>query len=441
MSSHNALAPDTKPTASIPEGSKDLCREAVQWVVLSVLVLSGHWAGSAVFEFSLGVFDREWHWVMAWLPLPLGVLFLVFIALFYVRLTTRLGMRPKLKRRHFSAIGLAIATLLAAYGAAVSGERTFIALANGWAVRPPHFWGGMLYWLAFVATSSLLFMHKDDLGAVMQFPKQKSSPRKKYLILFLSDLGDIEHQDGVPKWLSEAQATDTQVQLSRLETARPLPDINADLGKLIEIKQKNPKQRWSWEMPMRAIRHHIGTLEQVTVVCSPRSLEQAHWFFTLCHGYFPGIQFHLWAQGKTGQRFERVLCAPEVGNGRSTDDAQPEPDATKHPDVDSTSPSPNTGLRKQIATCEGCDFEDLNTLSSSMFQLLDVLTEQNNVSDHDIMIDFTGGQKTTSLVAACVTFNRPINAQYVRTGGRFERPGEDIISFDMTVDPLAAGPG
>ncbi len=42
------------------------------------------------------------------------------------------------------------------------------------------------------------------------------------------------------------------------------------------------------------------------------------------------------------------------------------------------------------------------------------------------MIDFTGGQKVTSVVAASLTFNRRIKAQYVQTN-----PPWQVVSYDV----------
>ncbi len=52
--------------------------------------------------------------------------------------------------------------------------------------------------------------------------------------------------------------------------------------------------------------------------------------------------------------------------------------------------------------------------------------KRRRVSDDRIMIDFTGGQKVTSVVAASVTFNRTIKAQYIQTNTPHE-----VISYDI----------
>jgi len=54
------------------------------------------------------------------------------------------------------------------------------------------------------------------------------------------------------------------------------------------------------------------------------------------------------------------------------------------------------------------------------------------------MIDFTSGQKPTSIVAATLTFNRKIKAQYVQTNDPWR-----VLSYDVvyaTTDTTGLGP-
>jgi hypothetical protein len=58
--------------------------------------------------------------------------------------------------------------------------------------------------------------------------------------------------------------------------------ITGDLHHDMEVYTKKEKTesvyRWKWEMPLRAINHHVGKLESVTIVCSDKSIRQVGWF-------------------------------------------------------------------------------------------------------------------------------------------------------------------
>jgi hypothetical protein len=60
--------------------------------------------------------------------------------------------------------------------------------------------------------------------------------------------------------------------------------------------------------------------------------------------------------------------------------------------------------------------------------------KRQHVADDRIMIDFTGGQKVTSVVAASVTFNRTIKAQYVQTNAPHQ-----VISYDILLGSSETG--
>ena len=51
---------------------------------------------------------------------------------------------------------------------------------------------------------------------------------------------------------------------------------------------------------------------------------------------------------------------------------------------------------------------------------------RKGIPESEIMVDFTGGQKPSSVVAAAVTFNRRVKAQYVQTN----RPW-NVVSYDL----------
>jgi hypothetical protein len=53
---------------------------------------------------------------------------------------------------------------------------------------------------------------------------------------------------------------------------------------------------------------------------------------------------------------------------------------------------------------------------------------QAGFNEQDIVIDITGGQKTTSIAGAVVTFNSQVTFQYVQTDDPY-----DVLIYDVVV--------
>lgn len=94
----------------------------------------------------------------------------------------------------------------------------------------------------------------------------------------------------------------------------------------------------------------------------------------------------------------------------------------------------NENSRAELVECPetqresgGWKFDEFDELSEAMMYRLSKFRDQR-IPDDQIMVDFTGGQKTTSVVAAAVTFNRRIKAQYVNTN----RPW-NVRSYDLII--------
>lgn len=215
-----------------------------------------------------------------------------------------------------------------------------------------------------------------------RYLSNEPAEKRKHLVLFLSNLPDNEKATGgVPEPL----------QLS--------DDIDADLIRLQTLKEHPSRLRWRWEMPLRAIRHHVdtangtilGPLENVTVICSTESLPQAPWFLNICSRYqlFRQVNFHLLA--KRNGRTEHLATLPSEWEN----------------------------------TLQGYDFESFDQLSHAVWMLLNKL-KKDRVKEDEIMIDITGGQKPTSIVGASLTFNREIRAQYVQTNHPWK-----VLSYDV----------
>src|SRR5207253_2024884 len=61
-------------------------------------------------------------------------------------------------------------------------------------------------------------------------------------------------------------------------------NMEADLEAMADYKQGKPF--WKWEMPLRAIKHHLGRLRTITLICSPESLTHVHWFGQIMRNYY-----------------------------------------------------------------------------------------------------------------------------------------------------------
>jgi len=206
-----------------------------------------------------------------------------------------------------------------------------------------------------------------------RFLKLERNPKKrKCLIVFLSEL-DERHASpgtGLPEGLELRH------------------DLRGDLKKLIEYKRSSPP--WRWEMPLRAIEHHLGKLDTIIVLCSHQSMRQAGRFQKILQGY-PEL---------TGVNMRFLV---------KTDDWAYSLADTYDPQIH-----------------EGFNFEHFDELSDALAYLLRKF-RRGKFTDSDIMIDFTGGQKVTSVVAAAITFNRSIKAQYVQTNDPWKAISYDIL--------------
>lgn len=217
--------------------------------------------------------------------------------------------------------------------------------------------------------------------------QKKDPPAYPNLVLFLSNLNvDRGYQPnrGVP------------------EGFQPTEDLDADIETLVQLKEREEKPiRWPWEMTLRGLRHHQGTLKRVIVFCSEKSLPQVHWLGDLLKNHYQSAfeDVELKVALRKGLGFRLVDCPTEAVLVRGPDDL-------------------------------GWDFEDFDSLSWGMIQLLNVLHDEG-VSPNRVVIDFTGGQKPNSVVGAAVTFNRDTVCQYVRT-----EPPHRVIHYDLVLTPL-----
>lgn len=228
------------------------------------------------------------------------------------------------------------------------------------------FFAGMVY---------LLILQKDFLfHPRTRYLSNEEAEEREHLVLFLSNLpAGLEASKGIPKWLSLSQ------------------DINKDLTSIKDLKQDNESLRWTWEMPLRAIHHHVNTLRTLTLICSKESISQVNFFVEICTQY----------RIKT---LEKIFLLAQK-DGRPVL-------------VDSFSIN-------NLSALHGFDFQSFDELSQAIWYFIRVF-KKKGYPEHQIMIDITGGQKPTSIVGASMTFNRAIKAQYVSTNEPW-----NVLSYDI----------
>jgi len=187
-----------------------------------------------------------------------------------------------------------------------------------------------------------------------------------------------------------------------------LETLGHDLEKIQKFKEEqkksgNPPLFWSWEMPLRAIYYHVKNpdnpiLQQIIIVCSKESLKQYPDFQRLLNRYLKNSAIKIKLLLKT--------------------DSQ---------ETSLSTYNKNTDLY-------GIDFEDFDDLSKHLHNAINKLVKQG-VKREQIMIDFTSGQKVTSVVAATLTFNSNIKAQYISTQ-TLNVKGYDIVYGTVQIPEL-----
>jgi hypothetical protein len=79
------------------------------------------------------------------------------------------------------------------------------------------------------------------------------------------------------------------------------------------------------------------------------------------------------------------------------------------------------------------NFEDLKELTKIIYTAVQELKELK-IDEEDIIIDVTGGQKTTSIAGAVVTLNSQVTFQYVQTNEPY-----NVVAYDVVIQsPVSA---
>jgi hypothetical protein len=247
-----------------------------------------------------------------------------------------------------------------------------------------------------VLVSAVLFL----VGIVLQW--QTVSPYRRF------------HTSNLRKMPAEQR----EVLVLFLSAIRdPLPpfvqitgDLEHDLQTLAARKREQSlaAQRidfWSWEQPLRAIHHNRrnGPLRRVILLGSKESVVQFDAFADQVFRKYPDLKNHVRLEAfyKTTRKI-KLLDEPAV----------------------------------RPAEQNGFDFEDFDELTRALEELIKQLCQDaaHPESPDKIQIDFTGGQKPTSVVAAVVTMFSRLSNLYVATNPRDPKANEwayDVWGYDF----------
>jgi hypothetical protein len=208
-------------------------------------------------------------------------------------------------------------------------------------------------------------------------------PKRQHLTLFVSNLapGTYDQTTGFPLGF------------------QPSFKLSDDLCALLVIKDQGGP-RWPWEMILRGVVHHVPRLQAVSVLCSTVSISQVHLLGHVLSQYqeFRDVKFQVMLRRDSGIDLVEL---------------------------------PSTAF-----TRGGWEFEEFDDLCNGLLELFRLL-EERGVRNREITVDLTGGYKVTSVVAAAVTFNRDVMAQYVQTE---RKTNHQAIGYDWVIeDPQSAG--
>lgn len=173
-----------------------------------------------------------------------------------------------------------------------------------------------------------------------------------------------------------------------------------------KIRAQEPGYYWPWEVLFRMIYHHREVLQKVVLVCSCETIKNAAGFGQMFNQFV--------SKGHWPERPYVKICVPRRGTYVTV------------------------GTDSPIRPEDGFNFsEDFTTMTEGI-QTVIARLEDEGYRKSDIAIDFTGGTKVTSIVAAGLTFNNRIQAQYVKVkSGELEVAGYDMVYSNRSADDIA----
>ena len=259
---------------------------------------------------------------------------------------------------------------------------------------PDHRWPGLTFaFLCFAIASLWLYSYRRDFAPVRSLSQSRSTPHRS-LVILVSTPNEALHErndgslclsppDGGETWCWDKpdKGIDPLAMPELPQFIRQSPSkmnsFEDNLDKDIVTMQRIGDRliwRWNWLQLLRGVRPHAEMVERVRLAGS---------------------------SGERGSFKHLELCEKLLRRYL--------PDKTiitRHP-------------RK-------VDFEDFNGLAR---ELRDIVTEEKKVgmTDEDIIIDITGGQKTTSIAGSSITFTTRVTFQYVST----QPPRYEVYAYDV----------
>ncbi len=283
----------------------------------------------------------------------------------------------------------------------------FFVLLAGWAADAikdtvDELWhGARFFWravivLIFAVTSWRLYRLKTrffDLQLEEMVPDEHPYKRK-VVICFLSTI----HGDRAVK------LADDGVNLLFRNCAIPLSDEM--FRRFSELRIQDPSCTWPWEVLFRMVHYHRDALQRVVLVCSRQTIADAPLFGQLFSRFV--------GQGSWPERPQLEVLIPRRGSFATV------------------------GTDYAFRADDGFDFhDDFAQISLGIQHVISGL-EHDGYRKSDIAIDFTGGTKVTSIVAAGLTFNNSIQAQHVRyREGDLQVVGYDMVYSNRTANDIA----
>jgi len=350
------------------------------WTLGLATAIVGHGAAASVLEHVEG---GEPHAIVRWL-VGFVVLTVIFYYLYENPLPQRLTRRLKWR---ISVIGLlpwlfGDAAVISLYGVAVLLHRDGLA-----AISTCEF---AIYVVSLVVCSSGFFLLRRNLLVIhtryLQSERITGDPARhsrgehgpRHIIGILSTAAGFRDNDFLPYGITLSEPPDLAADLEMLAAAKTQ---RASPGDAAMPSVQRPSRPWPWEMLLRALWPHRTSVRELTLVCSRESLAEAPRFVAILRRYreFRGVGVNVWA---------------EEGSIRSLHAA----------DDDAA-----------LASLRGFDFGNLDEMSSAMTDLLKYLQLGRWIRAGEILIDFTGGTKPVSVVAAALTLRSEVRAQYVDT--------------------------
>ena len=216
--------------------------------------------------------------------------------------------------------------------------------------------------------------------------------KRRVLMAFLSDAHGLRHA-----------ALDDKNNLVFCGKAIPMENLFDELD---EMRKKDPHLYWPWEVIFRMIDHHREVLQKVVLFCSQETVMQAAEFGRIFNAFV--------SAGDWPEKPHVKICVPRRGTYIVV------------------------GTDSPVAADDGFSFNDDFGQMTDAIQAVIQHLETQGFRKADMAIDFTGGTKVTSIVAAGLTFNNPIQAQYVkRKHDKLVVAGYDMIYSNRGADDIA----